>query len=232
MTRLIWLLVVIAFLTATVAVAQEPEPTPIEVMRGWCGVHLVDGGSGDFEAGAEIEFGIVIPFSSIYVIGQVNRVFQGGIVENDENVWYVEVGMDEDSTVLVMLTGYNNLSAVSYLPIDGDTPIYPSNEVIHSFDTSLFVEYLQANPHLPVIIEYSPEMDSQIDAARASDDPQVIELIRLYDLGDTAEFLTTTQTLATSEYLPAEEIGNWVLFNSIIWAPGFFEYAEFDPEAQ
>lgn len=221
-------------LIAEPVVEYQVDPTGeiMETMpRKWDEVEIVNNGARMGIPNGEVPAGVYNdPINNeFYVVGRFERVYRGGNLENDSDVWYGELEINNNRTITIILgletevIGISDLSGWS--EEYGGSPGVAINQRAANFPTLQVVEYLQQNPGIPVMLEYWNDMDEQFERARNSDayggDERVRRVLEVYDQSDTINFLN--DVVSDGQYNGS---GRSVIFSGLTWMPGMFSYAD------
>jgi hypothetical protein len=213
-------------LIAEPAVEYQVDPTGeiMETMpRKWDEVEIVNNGARMGIPNGEVPAGVYNdPINNgFYVVGRFERVYRGGNLEDDGDVWYGELEVNNRTITIILgleteVIGISDLSGWS--EEYGGSPGVAINQRAANFPTLQVVEYLQQNPGIPVMLEYWNDMDEQFERARNSDayggDERLRRVLEVYDQSDTINFLN--DVVSDGQY---NGLGGVVIFSGLTWMP-------------
>lgn len=219
-------------LIAEPVVEYQVDPTGeiMETMpRKWDEVEIVNNGARMGIPNGEVPAGVYNdPNGLTYLVGRFERVYRGGNLENDSDIWYGELQVQgQRVTVMINFGSYD--VGISDLPgwseEYGGSPRVAIGQRVNGFPALQVVEYLQQNPGIPVMLEYNWDTDDQMNSVRSSNNELVRRAVELYDATNTSDFIQRSRAGSSSGGVHVD-LDGMVLWTVLIWMPGMFSYAD------
>lgn len=219
-------------LIAEPAVEYQVDPTGeiMETMpRKWDEVEIVNNGARMGIPNGEVPAGVYNdPNGLTYLVGRFERVYRGGNLENDSDIWYGELQVQGQRVTVIIgeeqrVVGVSDLTGWS--EEYGGSPGVAINQRAANFPTLQVVEYLQQNPGIPVMMEFRWEIEELVDSLRSRTDEMAVRAIEYYDtwysITDTNDFIQRSRASGGNVNLEG-----MILWEALTWMPGMFSYAD------
>lgn len=185
----------------------EPSPTATD----WSERELT---IGELQAGLESHEGLYAQSEAqVVLVGRVRGFHQGGgHMPEDENIWYMELGVD-GRTMFFSLGSEEAGAVVSVSELSqigqGENAIYRVGSDFNAFNIPLsnYLDYFRENTNVPVAFAWSPQsaQNAREDFSNLpegwEENPRIAEIVHMYENSDTASFYELFEGLDSGSYL-------------------------------
>jgi hypothetical protein len=201
----------------------EPTPTRQEVVKvpEWSGTKNVL----DVRNSLIYEPGIhrTDLFNNVRIVGTVQRVYQGGVLENDEQFWYADLQIDNEQ-IITLVIGPDNWR-ISVAELSGG----PDQQTVMGYDGSVATymssyvrDYLMQNLGMPIVIDFHDNTVDQVLGNKGTPECDLIceQYIAVFEESDTPLIITESLRMMPGSRSTNDYNGS-VLTSGKVWIPNF-----------